>query len=392
MNSIYLDHAATAPLDKEILDVMMPFLTTDFGNPSSVHAFGQRARMAVDEAREQVAESLGARRLEIVFTGGGTESDNAAIRGVALASLERGKHLVTTAIEHEAVLETCYFLRQHHGFDVTFVPPGREGFVSPEAIADALRSDTTLVSVMYANNEIGTIQPIRKIGALCRERSIPFHVDAVQACGSIPVDVDDDNIDLLSLSAHKFHGPKGIGVLYVRRKTPWLPLLVGGGQERQRRSGTENVAGIVGLAHAFRKSVSLLDEIGPRLSEMRDYIFDSVTCDVPRAVVNGSRQNRLPNNINVAIPGLSGESLVMALDGEGVMISSGSACASGSLDPSHVVTALGSPADVARSSIRITLGRENTWDQVKQATETLVATIHRLDAVENGIGVPLGSA
>jgi cysteine desulfurase len=379
--TIYLDHAATTPLDPAVLEAMRPYLTAEYGNPSSIHQMGQHARMAVDRARERVAEAIGAHRMEIVFTSGGTESDNAAIRGAVFAVQDRGRHIVTTSIEHEAVIETCRSLAARHGFEVTFLEPGPDGRVTVESFERAIRPDTTLVSVMYANNEIGAIQPIAELGRLCRVRGITFHVDAVQAVGALPVDVDRDQIDLMSLSGHKFYGPKGVGALYVRRKTPWSPQQMGGGQERQRRSGTENVAGIVGLAEALERSVEKLDEAPVRLCEMREYVFDTLTRALPTTVVNGCRTNRLPNNVNVSFPGVTGESLVMALDGEGVMISSGSACSSGSTEPSHVLRAIGSPPDVARCGVRLTLGRENSWDEIRTAAECMVSTVRRLQSV-----------
>jgi cysteine desulfurase len=389
MQTIYLDHAATTPLDPHVLDCMRPYLTSEYGNPSSVHQVGQRARMAVDEARERIATALGAHRIEIVFTSGGTESDNSAIRGAAFASADRGRHIVTTAIEHEAVLETCADLAGGHGFEVTKVAPNADGIVSRDAIESALRPETTLVSVMYANNEIGTVQPVADIGQLCRERGVTFHVDGVQAVGALTVDVDRDNIDLLSLSGHKFYGPKGIGALYVRKKTRWRPQQVGGGQERQRRSGTENVAGIVGMAEALDRATAQADETAARLTKMRDYLFDAFRRELPATIINGCRTNRLPNNVNVSFPGVTGETLVMALDGDGIMISSGSACSSGSTESSHVLRSIGSSPDAARSGVRLTLGRENTWDEIRRTAECVVDTVRRLErASDRAVATP----
>jgi len=378
MQTVYLDHAATTPLDPEVRLAMEPYLEADFGNPSSVHRLGQRARMAVDRAREKVAAALNADRFEIFFTSGGTESDNSAIRGVAFAAQAKGKHIVTTSIEHEAVLETCDYLAGRHGFDVTVVDPGRDGVVAVETVANALRPETTLVSVMFANNEIGTVQPIERIGRLCRDRGVIFHVDGVQAAGMITVDVRRQNIDLLSISAHKFHGPKGVGALFVRRQVAWWAQQMGGGQERGRRSGTENVAGMVGMGEALELGVAKASKTADRLTLMRDALFDAILAGVPGAVANGSRAQRLPGNVNVSFPGISGESLVMALDAQGVMASSGSACSSGSVESSHVLRAIGCSPDVADGALRLTLGRENTWDEINESRERIIRTVLRL--------------
>lgn len=377
MRSIYLDHAATTPLDPWVRERMQPYLEHDFGNPSSAHRLGQRARMAIDESRERIASVIGADPSEIVFTSGGTESDNLAIRGVAVAHAGRGNHIVTTSIEHEAVLETCADLVRHHGFKVERVDPDTEGLVDMRSIAGALQPETVLVSVMYANNEIGTIQPIREIGELCRRRGILFHVDAVQAA-AISIDVERDNIDLMSLSAHKLYGPKGVGVLYIRRGVRWWPQQLGGGQERMRRSGTENVPGIVGMAAALDISVQRMSEAARRLAEMRDFLFDEIRTAIPSTIVNGSRVNRLPTNVNLSFPGIGGEALVTALDARGLMASSGSACSSGSTEPSHVLLRIGRSPTIAEGALRLSLGRENTWDEIREAARLVVDTVHRL--------------
>jgi len=423
---IYLDHAATTPLDPEVLSAMEPYLRQSYGNPSSVHAPGQHARRAMDEAREQIAECIGAQPSEIVFTSGGTESDNIAIRGMSSRNDSTPGHVVTTAIEHEAILETCKSL-ERGGDEVAYVAPGRDGLVAVEAVADALRPNTVLVSVMHANNEIGTIQPVAAIGRICRARGIAFHTDAVQSAGTIPVDVGELSCDLLSLSAHKFHGPKGIGALYVRDGIAWRPQQLGGGQERTRRSGTENVAGIVGMAAAMRRSAEKREESAERLGAMRDFLFarladdhewSGAVNDVPthgrvvtgrppprspglravdaaprdrlssdsvragqelnRPMINGARQPRLPGNVNLSFPGLSGETLVMALDREGVYASSGSACASGSTEPSHVLQAIGAEPNIAAGALRLTLGRDNTWEEITTAARIIAQTVTRL--------------
>jgi cysteine desulfurase len=375
---IYLDHAATTPLDPRVRAAMEPYLDSNYGNPSSIHRLGQQARMALDEARETVAAALSAHPSEIVFTSGGTESINTAIKGVAFASTRRGKHIVTSAIEHHAVLNTCAYLQARFGFEITRVPVDTEGFVDPTRVEAALRPDTVLVSIMYANNEIGTIQPVGAIGAICRAYGVPFHVDAVQAVGSIEVDVQRDNIDLLSLSAHKFYGPKGVGALFVRRGIPWWPQQHGGGQERERRSGTENVAGIVGMAVAINLAQAEMSTQNDRLAALRDCLFDGLLARVPDTHVNGSRTRRLSNNVNLSFAGVDGESLILALDMRGVLASSGSACASGSLEPSHVLQAIGLPDDLARGALRLTVGRGNTVEEIEEAIDIIVAVVERL--------------
>jgi cysteine desulfurase len=375
--SIYLDHAATTPLDHEALAAMHPFLTGEYGNPSSIHAAGQRARMALDEAREQIAAAIGAAPTEVIFTSGGTESDNSAIRGVVEVSSRPSPHIVTTEIEHEAVLETCSRL-ERNGVAVTRVRPDQECMVSAEAIAEAIHEETVLVSVMHANNETGVIQPVTEIAAVCRQLGVAFHTDAVQTAGSLPIDVDELGVDLLSLSAHKFGGPKGVGAMYVRSGTHWRPQQMGGGQERTRRSGTENVAGILGMAAALTKAHRDLTETAQRVTQLREQLLDRIMRQFPDVVLNGSRDQRLPGNINVSFPGISGEALVTALDREGVMISSGSACASGSTEPSHVLMAIGLSKERAAEAIRITLGSSTSERDIAGAGDIIVATVHRL--------------
>ncbi len=379
--SIYLDHAATTPLRSEAFDAMRPFLVDNFANPSSVYRQAQFARSALDGARDTVASTLGARPRDIIFTSGGTESDNAAIKGVAFASRERGRHIVTTSIEHHAVLHPVEELVERFGFESTVVPVGRDGVVDPAAVEAALRSDTVLVSVMWANNEIGTIQPIASIAALTAERGIPLHVDAVQAAGTLPIDLSSVPVDLLSISAHKFYGPKGVGVLYVRGGTPWWPLIAGGGQERNRRSGTENVAGIVGLARALECSVRERESSNARIAALRDLLLQSLQTRIEGISVNGSLDHRLPNNLNINVEGVHGESLLVALDFAGIMASSGSACASGSQEPTHVLLALGLSSRVAQGTLRLTLGRETSAEEIERVVEALSGIVQRLRGI-----------
>lgn len=355
---------------------MEPFLGDLYANPSSIYRPAQTVRARLDAARDAIAHAVGASPGEIIFTSGATESNNAAIKGVALAG--RGTHLVTTAIEHHAVLHPVEELAERWGFEVTVVAPDAAGIVHAEAIAAALRPETALVSVMWANNEIGTIQPVEEIGALLRDRRIPFHVDAVQAVNYLPIDLSSLPVDLLSLSAHKMYGPKGSGLLYLRRGTPFFPLLVGGGQERNRRAGTENVAGIVGMAAALRLTVAEREGAAQQARTLRDRLLTELQARLPDLRVNGSWHHRLPNNLNISMDGAQGEPLLLALDLAGVMASSGSACTSGSLDPSHVLLALGLSEARARSSLRLTVGRTNTEAEMVRAAEAISRAVSRL--------------
>jgi cysteine desulfurase len=338
---IYLDHAATTPCRPEAVAAMQPFLTEVFGNPSSVHNFGQPARAALDGARDSVARVLGVRAEEVAFTGGGTEADNLVLTGAYLHHRDRRRHLITAATEHHAVLHTAEFLRDELGAELTVLPVDGEGRVSPEDVRAAIRPDTFLVSVMAANNEIGTLAPMAEIGAVCREAGVLFHTDAVQCAGAIPIDVGLWNVDFLVITAHKFYGPKGTGALYVRRGARLKPLLHGGGQERGRRPGIENVAGAVGLATALQLAVAELPEASPRIAGLRDRLIDGVLAAIPGAVVNGPRRDRLPNNAHLSFPGVESDLLVLNMDLEGVACSSGSACTAGAVQASHVVRALG---------------------------------------------------
>ncbi|MBV9278662.1 MAG: cysteine desulfurase [Chloroflexi bacterium] len=383
---IYLDHAATTPLRPEARAAMEPFLAESYANPSSIYRLAQSARAALDAARDSIAECLGVSPAEIVFTGGGTESDNAAIKGAALARRDAGRHLVTTAIEHHAVLHPMEELEQRFGFDLTIVPAGRDGVVDPGTVEGALRPDTVLVSVMWANNEIGTVQPVAEIGALLRGRGVTFHVDAVQAAESLAIDLRSTPADLLSLSAHKFYGPKGVGALYIRRGTPWWPLLTGGGQERNRRAGTENVAGIVAMARALELACAERAVVTPHIQGLRDYLLSTVPARIPGTTINGDARRRLPNNVNFSFDGVHGESLLVGLDLAGIMASSGSACTSGSLEPSHVLRAIGLPDSLARASLRLTLGRENTMAELERTVEVLERLVTRLRSLAPAAG------
>ena len=381
--TIYLDHAATTPLRKEALEAMMPFFADLFGNPNSPYSFAQEARNAVDEAREKVAGVLGCRTREVVFTSGGTESDNAAIKGVASALKPSGRHVITSAIEHHAIIHSCEELVEA-GYEVTYLPVGRDGIVDPQAVEDAIREDTTLVSVMYANNEIGTVQDIAEIArrthrkAEAMGRNIVVHTDAVQAAGWLSLDVNELDVDMMSLSAHKFYGPKGVGVLYVRRGTPFNPLIVGGGQERQRRSGTENVPGIVGAAVALDLADSERIETGEAVIPLRDIFIEGILERIPGARLNGDRYRRLPNNVNFSFDGVEGEAVLLGLDFAGIYASTQSACSSASIEPSHVLVALGLDADLAVGSLRLTLGRESTEEEVQTTLDVLPGVISRL--------------
>ena len=377
--TIYLDHAATTPTAPAVLERMLPYFSASFGNPSSIYGLGRRNLEALDAAHETVAAALGARPSEIVFTGGGSEADNLAIKGVAYSPRRRGKHIITTAVEHHAVLHTCQQL-EREGFRVTYLPVDEYGMVSVEAVAGALADDTALVTIMYANNEVGTIQPIAEIGALCRERRIPFHTDAVQAGGLLDLDVRRLNVDLLTLSAHKFYGPKGVGILYARQGTRLQPQTLGGSQERNRRAGTENVPGIVGASEALRLAREHREEESIRLAALRDRLIAGMLAQ-PGVRLTGHPQQRLPNSASFTIAGVEGESLLLNLDLIGVAASSGSACTTGSVEPSHVLTAMGVPAAEARGHLRLTLGASSTEEDVDFVLAQLPPIVARLRAL-----------
>jgi len=381
--TIYLDHAGTTPMDPRVLEAMLPYFTQLYGNPASIHTVGQEARHALDEARDRVARVLNCRNREVVFTSGGTESDNAAIHGAATALIETGNHIITSSVEHHAVLHTCQYL-EGVGYEVTYLPVDRYGMVEPEGVYNAVTSRTTVVSLMYGNNEIGAINPIPQIAEAVKrraeelERTIVMHTDAVQAAGFLDLNVRKLGVDMLSLSGHKFHGPKGAGVLYVRRGTPFLPLILGGGQERERRSGTENVPGIVGLSVALEMADASREEVSRRCSALRDRIIRHIPQVIPGSHLNGHPTQRLPNNVNFSFEGVEGEPILLGLDMAGIAASSGSACSSGSLEPSHVLLALGQSAELARGSLRITLGKNNTEDEVDYFLQVLVDLVHQL--------------
>jgi len=381
--TVYMDHAGTTALDPKVLEAMIPYFSEHFGNPSSLHTVGQEARYALDEARERVAGVLNCRPREVVFTGGGTESDNAAIHGVATALHETGNHIITSSVEHHAVLHACQYL-ESQGFEVSYLPVDADGMVQPESVYKAINERTTLVTIMYGNNEIGTINPISEISKAIKKRAeelsrtIVFHTDAVQAAGYLTLNVAELGVDLLSLSGHKFHGPKGTGVLYIKRGTPYLPLIHGGGQERERRSGTENIPGIIGLSLALEAANTAREGSSQHCSELRDKIIASVLEQIPGSRLNGHATQRLPNNANFSFTGVEGEPILLGLDMAGIAASSGSACSSGSLEPSHVLLALGQSAEIARGSLRLTLGRGNTEEEVEYLLGVLVDLVQRL--------------
>ncbi len=375
MRTVYMDHSATTPVRPEVVEAMLPYFTEQFGNASSVHHLGQRARAAVDEARDIVAAHLNARPEEIVFTSGGTESDNHAIRGVAAAG--RGRHVITSAVEHHAVLNTCKALEKE-GFEVTVLPVDENGLVDPQELRGALRPGTVLVSIMMANNEVGTIQPIRELAEVTAESGAVFHTDAVQAAGKMPVDVEELGVDLLSLSAHKFYGPKGVGVLYIRAGTRIRPMQVGGHHEHGRRAGTENVPGIVGMARALELACAEMDEEAQRLKRLREHLQKGLTGRLEDVQLNGHPEQRLPHLLNLTFAYVEGESMLLSLDAVGVCVSTGSACTSGTLEPSHVLTAMGVRPELAHGSLRFSLGRMNTEDDVEYVLEKFPPIVRRL--------------
>ncbi len=378
--NVYLDHSATTALDSRVLDSMMPYFTEVYGNASSQHTVGQKSAKAVELARIKVAKALNAKPSEIYFTSGGTESDNTAIKGIAEARGDKGKHVITTAIEHHAIIESCKYLKKR-GFEVTYLKPDKNGIVSAKQVEDAIREDTILVSVMMANSEIGSLQPISEIGKICRENKIIFHTDAVQAIGSVKVDVQEMNVDLLSLSAHKFYGPKGVGALYIRNGVRVSRFMTGGEQERKMRAGTYNTPGIVGLGEAITLATENVEDYANKLSSLRNYMAERITKEIPFCYINGNMDKRLPGNLNVTFKYIEGESILLMLDMNGICASSGSACSSGSLEPSHVLLAIGVPAEEAHGSIRFTLGKENTKEQIDYTVDKLKETVEKLRAI-----------
>lgn len=374
---IYMDNSATTPLNKEVLDEMMPYLTENYGNPSSVYSLGSKAKVAVEKARDQVANAIGADKKEIFFTSGGSESDNWAIRGIAYKHKDKGNHIITTKIEHHAVLHTCQYLEKQ-GFKVTYLDVDENGLINLEDLKNAITDKTILISIIFANNEIGTIQPIKEIGKIAKENNVYFHTDAVQAIGSIEIDVNELNIDLLSLSAHKFYGPKGVGALYVKRGVRLDSIISGGGQERAKRAGTENVSGIVGLGKAIEIASKNIKENNEKLSKLRDSLINKIENNIDHVRLNGHRTKRLPGNVNMSFEFIEGESLLLSLDMVGIAGSSGSACTSGSLDPSHVLLAIGLPHGIAHGSLRLSLGLNNTEEEIDYVVKNLVEIVDRL--------------
>lgn len=378
---IYADNAATTPVKKEVLDEMLPYFSEHFGNPSAVYPLAQQTKKAVDNARSQVAQALGCSKEEIFFTAGGSESDNWAIKGCALYQKKKyGKnHIITSKIEHHAVLHTAEYL-ESMGFEVTFLDVDEKGFVSVEDVKNAIKPTTVLVSIMYANNEIGTIEPVSEIGAVCREKGVLFHTDAVQAVGAVKIDVNSQNIDMLSLSGHKFGAPKGIGALYVRKGVVLDNLIHGGGQEKSKRAGTENTAGIVGLGKAIQLATANIEQKKEKLNNLRNIILDKVSV-LESYIINGDMDKRLPSNINFCFKGIEGEGMLLHLAMNGICASSGSACTSGSLDPSHVLLAIGLPHEIAHGSLRITLSEENTEEEAEFIGDKIVETVNKLRAM-----------
>ena len=374
---IYMDNAATTAVKPEVFEKMKPYFMENYSNPSSVYSFAGEAKKAVDDARDIIAGALNAKATEIYFTGGGSEADNWAIKATAEAYKNKGKHIITSAIEHHAVLHTCGWL-ERHGYEVTYLPVDENGTVSPEKVEEAIRPDTILISIMFANNEIGTIEPIKEIGEIAEKHGVLFHTDAVQAFGHVPIDVQEMHIDMLSASGHKFHGPKGIGFMYMRNGLKLGSFIHGGAQERSRRAGTHNVPGIVGMGEAARIAMEQLEANAVKETEVRDYLIARVEKEIPYIKVNGHRENRLPNNINICFRFIEGESLLIMLDQKGICASSGSACTSGSLDPSHVLLAIGLPHEIAHGSLRLTISEDTTKEDADFVVDNLKSIVERL--------------
>lgn len=377
MKTIYLDNNATTKTDEEVVKAMMPYLSVNYGNPSSIYKMGRENRKVIEEARKKVAKILNCEPNEIYFTSGGSESDNTAIRGIAYKYKNKGNHIITSKIEHPAVLETCEQLKKE-GFEITYINVDEKGIIQLEELKKAIKPTTTLITIIFANNEIGTIQPIEEIGKIAKENNIIFHTDAVQAIGNTRIDVKKSNIDSLSLSAHKFYGPKGIGALYVKNEIQFNKFINGGHQERNKRAGTENVAGIVGLAKAMELAYDSLEEHNKKIKELRDYYVNQVKEKIPYIKINGDMEKRLPGNSNISFRFIEGEGLLLNLDLKGICASSGSACTSGSLDPSHVLLAIGLPHEIAHGSLRISIGKYNTKEEIDYVVESLAEIVVRL--------------
>ncbi len=378
---VYVDNAATTKVSKNVIQHMVPFLENEYGNPSSIYSVGRSSKIAIEEAREKVAKALGAEPTEIYFTAGGSEADNWAIRSVANNLKKKGKnHIITTVFEHHAVLHTVQALEKD-GFEVTYLPVDENGLISAKQVCDAIKDTTALVTVMYANNEIGTILPIEEIGAVCKEKGVLFHTDAVQAIGHVEIDVKKQNIDLLSLSGHKFHAPKGVGALYCRKGIVLNNLIYGGAQERNKRAGTENTASIVGLGYAIEDACKNIEERAKKSKELRDYLIDNILATIPKSRLNGDRESRVATNANFSFEAIEGEALLLMLDMNGICASSGSACTSGSLDPSHVLLAIGLPHEIAHGSLRISLSDETTKEDIDYILQKLPNIVERLRAM-----------
>ncbi len=377
MNYIYFDNAATTKLDDKVLEEMLPYLKENYGNASAIYKLGKASHIKVEEAREKIANIFNAKKDEIYFTAGASESDNLAIKGIAYANKSKGKHIITSKIEHPAVLETCKELEKE-GYEVTYLNVDSNGLVSTDELKKEIREDTILITIMYANNEIGTIEPIKEIGAIAKENNIIFHTDATQAVGTIKIDVEDLNIDSMSLSAHKFYGPKGIGALYMRKGVRFNPIINGGHQEKGKRAGTLNTPGIIGMAKALELSYEDLEEKNKKIKELRDYYFEKVKEKIPYIKINGDLEKRLVGNANISFRFIEGEGLLLNLDNKGICASSGSACTSGSLDPSHVLLAIGLPHEIAHGSLRVSIGKYNTKEEVDYLIENLVEIVERL--------------
>ncbi len=381
MQKVYLDNAATTKVRDEVVEAMLPYFTEYFGNPSSLHLFAREAGKGLDTARAQVAKALNAKPEEIIFTGGGSESDNMVLRGIPEAYKKKGKHVITSAVEHHAVLHTLEAMEKEGRVEVTYLPVDEYGMVTAEQVEKAIRPDTVLVSIMFANNEVGTIMPIEQIGETCKKHGVLFHTDAVQAVGHVPVDVEKMHIDLLSLSGHKFHGPKGVGALYVRKGVRIPALILGGAQERRKRAGTENVPGIVGMGKAIELATAELEDNAAKMKVLRDRLIFGIPARIPDVKLNGHPTERLPNNVNFSIRFIEGESILLMLDLNGIAASSGSACTSGSLDPSHVLLAMGLPHEVAHGSLRLTLSEFTTPEEIDYVLDTLPPIVEKLRAM-----------
>lgn len=381
MQKVYLDNAATTKVRDEVVEAMLPYFTEYFGNPSSLHLFAREAGKGLDTARAQVAKALNAKPEEIIFTGGGSESDNMVLRGIPEAYKKKGKHVITSAVEHHAVLHTLEAMEKEGRVEVTYLPVDEYGTVTAEQVEKAIRPDTVLVSIMFANNEVGTIMPIEQIGETCKKHGVLFHTDAVQAVGHVPVDVEKMHIDLLSLSGHKFHGPKGVGALYVRKGVRIPALILGGAQERRKRAGTENVPGIVGMGKAIELATAELEDNAAKMKVLRDRLIFGIPARIPDVKLNGHPTERLPNNVNFSIRFIEGESILLMLDLNGIAASSGSACTSGSLDPSHVLLAMGLPHEVAHGSLRLTLSEFTTPEEIDYVLDTLPPIVEKLRAM-----------